>query len=254
VIGDVEAAFKTAAKTIEAEYFFPLLSHAPLEPQNSTAHFHDGKLEIWSPSQIPSKQHPALGAGIPPENITFHLVRAGGGFGRRLVSEYDIEVARIAKVVTEERAAAGLPSVPVKLLWSREDDMAHDQYRPTGYHFFKAGLDASGKLIAYRDFVASTNSVVPANEFPRGFVENVLITSQNVAPFDIPIGALRAPPTNGISFVKLHRRGGRRRWEGSAAVSAGSAEQPGRCRRYGRIQPGSRAWRARSRARDVRVG
>ncbi len=202
VIGDVEAAFRTAAKTIEAEYFFPLLSHAPLEPQNSTAHFHDGKLEIWSPSQIPSKQHPALGAGIPPENITFHLVRAGGGFGRRLVSEYDIEVARIARTVTEERAAAGLPSVPVKLLWSREDDLAHDQYRPTGFHFFKAGLDASGTLIAYRDFVASTNSVVPANEFPRGFVENVLVTSENVTPFGIPVGALRAPPTNGISFVK----------------------------------------------------
>jgi isoquinoline 1-oxidoreductase beta subunit len=202
VIGDVNAAFSTAAKTIEAEYFFPLLSHAPLEPQNSTAHFHDGKLEIWSPSQIPSKQHPALGAGIPQENITFHLVRAGGGFGRRLVSEYDIEVARIARTVTEERAAAGLPSVPVKLLWSREDDMAHDQYRPTGFHFFKAGLDANGKLIAYRDFVASTNSVVPANEFPRGFVENVLITSERVVPFGIPVGALRAPPTNGISFVK----------------------------------------------------
>ena len=202
VIGDVDAAFRTAAKTIEAEYFFPLLSHAPLEPQNSTAHFRDGKLEIWSPSQIPSKQHPALGAGIPPENVTFHLVRAGGGFGRRLVSEYDIEVARIARTVTEERAAAGLPSVPVKLLWSREDDFAHDQYRPTGFHFFKAGLDASGKLIAYRDFVASTNSVVPANEFPRGFVENVLVTSENVTPFGIPVGALRAPPTNGISFVK----------------------------------------------------
>ena len=202
VVGDVEAAFRTAAKTIEAEYFFPLLSHAPLEPQNSTAHFNDGKLEIWSPSQIPSKQHPALGAGIAPENITFHLVRAGGGFGRRLVSEYDIEVARIARTVTEERAAAGLPSVPVKLLWSREDDLAHDQYRPTGFHFFKAGLDANGKLIAYRDFVASTNSVVPANEFPRGFVENVLITSERVVPFGIPVGALRAPPTNGISFVK----------------------------------------------------
>jgi isoquinoline 1-oxidoreductase beta subunit len=202
VIGDVDAAFKTAAKVIEAEYFFPLLSHAPLEPQNSTAHFHDGKLEIWSPSQIPSKAHPALGAGIPPENITFHLVRAGGGFGRRLVSEYDIEVARIARTVTEERAAAGLPSVPVKLLWSREDDLAHDQYRPTGFHFFTAGLDANGKLIAYRDFVASTNSVVPANEFPRGFVENVLVTSGNVVPFGIPVGALRAPPTNGISFVK----------------------------------------------------
>ena len=256
MIGDVDAAFRTAAKTIEAEYFFPLLSHAPLEPQNATAHYHDGRLEIWSPSQIPSKQNPALGAGIPPENVTFHLVRAGGGFGRRLVSEYDIEVARIARIVTEERAAAGLPSVPVKLLWTREDDMAHDQYRPTGYHFFKAGLDASGKLIAYRDFVASTNSVVPANEFPRGFVENVLITSENVTPFGIPVGALRAPPTNGISFVKqgfIDEIADRRR-QGSAAVPARSAEQPGRRRRRRRIQPGARARRARSRARDVRVG
>ena len=201
VIGDVDAAFRTAAKVIEAEYYFPLLSHAPLEPQNATAHFHDGKLEIWSPSQIPSKQHPALGAGIPPENVTMHLVRSGGGFGRRLVSEYDIEIGRIARVVTEERAAAGLPSVPVKLLWTREDDMAHDQYRPTGFHFLKAGLDASGKLIAYRDFVPSTNSVVPANEFPRGFVDNVWVMAENVTPFGVPTGALRAPPTNGISFV-----------------------------------------------------
>ena len=201
MIGDVEAAFSRAAKVLEAEYFFPLLSHAPLEPQNSTAHYHDGQIEIWSPSQIPSKQHPAVGAGIPPENVTMHLVRSGGGFGRRLVSDYDTEVGRIARMVTDERAAAGLPSVPVKLLWTREDDMAHDQYRPTGYHFFKAGLDATGKLIGYRDFVASTNSVVPANEFPRGFVENVSVTSENVTPFSVPTGALRAPPTNGVSFV-----------------------------------------------------
>jgi isoquinoline 1-oxidoreductase beta subunit len=200
-IGDVEAALRTAAKVVEAEYYFPLLSHAPLEPQNSTAHFHDGRLEIWSPSQIPNLQHPALGAGIPAQNITMHLVRAGGGFGRRLVSEYDIEVARIARVVTEERAAAGLPSVPVKLLWTREDDMAHDQYRPAGAHYFKAGLDANGRLVAYRDIVASTNSVVPANEFPRGFVDNVLVTAEQVKPFTVPTGALRAPPTNGVSFV-----------------------------------------------------
>jgi len=201
-IGDVEAAFKTAAKVVEAAYNFPLLSHAPLEPQNSTAHYKsDGTLEIWSPSQIPSLSHPALGAGIQTSNITMHLVRAGGGFGRRLVSDYDIEVAKIARVVTEERAKAGLPSVPVKLLWTREDDLAHDQYRPGGFHFFKAGLDASGKLIAFRDFVASTASVVPANEFPRGFVPNFLVTSRPVTPFGIPTGALRAPSTNGISFV-----------------------------------------------------
>ena len=139
--------------------------------------------------------------GSSPTNVTMHLVRAGGGFGRRLISDYDVEVGKIARVVTEERAEAGLPSVPVKLLWSREDDIAHDQYRPSGFHYFKAGLDASGKLVAFRDFVASTNSVVPANEFPRGFVANFSVNSAPVTPFNIPTGALRAPGTNGVSFV-----------------------------------------------------
>lgn len=201
-IGDAEAAFKTAAKIVEAEYMFGLLSHAPLEPQNATAHYkQDGTLEIWSCSQIPSLNNPALGAGIAPDKVTMHLVRAGGGFGRRLVSEYDVEVGKIARVVTEERKAAGLPSVPVKLLWSREDDFAHDNYRPGGFHYFKAGLDASGKLVAFRDFVASTNSVIPAQEFPRGYVPNFVASAAPIQPFGIPTGALRAPGTNGVSFV-----------------------------------------------------
>ena len=201
-IGDVEAAFKSAAKVIDAEYYFPLLSHAPLEPQNSTAHYkRDGSLEIWSCSQTPALAHPARGAGIEPSKVTMHLVRAGGGFGRRLVNDYDVEAGKIARLVSDERMAAGLPTVPVKLVWTREDDMTHDQYRPSGYHFFKAGLDASGKLVAFRDFVASANSVVPANEFPRGFVENFQVTSAPVTPFGIPTGALRAPGTNGVSFV-----------------------------------------------------
>ena len=202
MIGDAEAAFKTAAKVVEAEYFFPLLSHASLEPQNSTAHYtSDGRLEVWSCSQTPNLNHPALGAGITPDKVTMHLVRGGGGFGRRLVSDYDVEVGKIARVVSDERRAAGLPTVPVKLIWSREDDMAHDQYRPAGYHFFKAGLDASGKLVAFRDFVASASSVIPANEFPRGFVENFVVNSAPITPFNIPTGALRAPGTNGVSFV-----------------------------------------------------
>jgi isoquinoline 1-oxidoreductase beta subunit len=201
-IGDAEAAFRNAAKIVEAEYEFPLLSHAPLEPQNSLAHYKaDGTLEIWSCSQIPSAANPALGAGIEPSKVTFHLVRAGGGFGRRLTSDYDVEVGKLARVVTEERTTAGLPSVPVKLVWTREDDMAHDQYRPGGFHYFKAALDASGKLVAFRDFVASTASVLPANEFPRGFVANFSVHSAPITPFDIPTGALRAPGTNGVSFV-----------------------------------------------------
>jgi isoquinoline 1-oxidoreductase beta subunit len=201
--GDAEAAFKSAAKIVEAEYAFPLLSHAPLEPQNSTAHYKDGKLEVWSPSQIPQIPNAAVPAGVQNSDVTFHLVRAGGGFGRRLVSEYDIEVSKIARLVADERTKAGQPSVPVKLLWTREDDMHHDNYRPSGNHYFKAGLDASGKLIAFRDFVGShgTTSVIPANEFPRGHVANFWVSEGNISPYGIPVGAMRAPPTNGISFV-----------------------------------------------------
>jgi isoquinoline 1-oxidoreductase beta subunit len=200
-IGDVDAAFAGAAKVVEATYTFPLLSHAPLEPQNSTAHFKDGKLEIWSPSQIPNPGQVAGSAGIQAGDVLMHLVRAGGGFGRRLNSDYDIEVAKIARMVSDERVAAGMPTVPVKLLWTREDDMHHDQYRPGGFHYFKAGLDRDGRMVAFRDYVASTSSVVPANEFPRGFVPNFRVFADAVTPFGIPTGALRAPGTNGISFV-----------------------------------------------------
>ncbi len=203
VVGNVDAAYSSpGAKVVEAEYYFPLLSHAPLEPQNSTAHFQNGKLEIWSPSQIPNVDPCGVAAGIPGANVTMHLVRAGGGFGRRLVSEYDIEVSKIARVVADERAAAGQPSVPVKLLWTREDDMGHDNYRPGGYHFFKGAVDASGKLIAFRDYVATvTQTPVPANEFPRGFVPNFSVTSGAITPFGVPTGALRAPGTNGTTFA-----------------------------------------------------
>ncbi|HEX4999077.1 MAG TPA: molybdopterin cofactor-binding domain-containing protein [Terriglobia bacterium] len=204
VAGNVEAAFDGAAKVVEAAYYFPLLSHAPLEPQNSTAHFKDGKLEIWSPAQIPNPGGPAVQAGIQAGDVTMHLVRAGGGFGRRLTADYDAEVAKIARIVTDERAAATppLPSVPVKLLWTREDDMMHDQYRPTGFHFFKGALDSQGKVTAFRDYVATvTSATVPGQEFPNGFVPNFQVSSGAINPFSIPTGSLRAPSTNGISFV-----------------------------------------------------
>jgi len=203
--GDVEAAFAAAVagggKVVEAEYMIPLIAHAPLEPQNSTAHYKDGKLEIWSPSQIPGAAGPGAAAGVTAADVTMHLVRAGGGFGRRLQSEYDNEVAKIARLVADERAAAGQPSVPVKLLWSREDDMQHDNYRPGGFHYFKAAVDNTGKLTAFRDFVASVGSVMPTNEFPRTSVANWSVTNRQVTPYSIPGGALRAPSTNGVSFI-----------------------------------------------------
>ena len=203
--GDCEAAFKTAAKVVEVQYDIPLLSHAPLEPQNSTAWFKDGKITIWSCAQIPSLNDAAVPSGVQVSDVTFHMVRGGGGFGRRLYKEYDVEVSKIARLVADERTKAGQPTVPVKLLWSREDDIAHDDYRPAGYHYFKAGLDANGKLLAFRDFVASygNTSVVPTGpeSFPRGFVENYWAFRDESIPFGVPTGAMRAPSTNGVSFV-----------------------------------------------------
>jgi isoquinoline 1-oxidoreductase beta subunit len=203
VVGDVDAAFAAAGnKVVSAEYYFPLLAHAPLEPMNSTAHFQNGKLEIWSPSQIPNAGNAGAAAGVTAADVTMHLVRAGGGFGRRLQSEYDLEVARIARLVADERAAAGQPSVPVKVLWSREDDMHFDNYRPAAYHNFKGAVDASGKLVAFKDYVgAVTSTPIPSNEFPRGFVANFAVSSGSITPFNIPTGALRAPGTNGTTFA-----------------------------------------------------
>ena len=198
--GDVDAAMKGAVKVVEAAYSYPFISHAPLEPQGATAHFHDGKMEIWTNSQQPGsgRRQVAQILEIPEPQITLHMTRGGGGFGRRLYNDYLVEAAFIAR-------QAG---VPVKLLWSREDDMTHDLYRPGGFQYLKAGLDASGKVVAWRNHLVTygegdrtvASAALGAAEFPQRFVPNYALV-QSTQPLGIRTGALRAPGSNSTAFV-----------------------------------------------------
>ena len=198
--GDPDGALAKAAKVVEGNYVYPFISHAPLEPQNCTASWANGKCEIWSNSQIPAsgRRLTALALGVPETDVHINMVRGGGGFGRRLTNDYMVEAGFISKTI----------NAPVKLLWSREDDMTHDYYRPGGFQFIKGGLDADGKLVAWKNHLVTygegnrTTSAagMGPTEWPQRFVPNFHIgmTPQNLA---IRTGSLRAPSSNVFGFV-----------------------------------------------------
>lgn len=198
--GDVDTALKSAAKVVAATYSYPFIAHAPLEPQNCTASVKDGKVEIWAPTQNPEPGRKLVAAALnlPEEAITIHLVRGGGGFGRRLNNDYMVEAAAIAAKV----------GAPVKLIWTREDDTRHDFYRPGAWHNLTAGLDATGKVTAWKDHFVSFgegDKFAPscgfnATQFPCRAVDNYRV-DVSVMPLGVPTGPLRAPGNNAFGFV-----------------------------------------------------
>ena len=199
--GDVEAALSHAHQVLESAYAYPFLAHVDLEPQNCTAHVkRDGSVELWAPTQLPTRGQKLVASalGIDEGRVTVHMTRVGGGFGRRLQGDYMVEAAMISK----------LAGRPVKLLWNRRQDIQHDAYRPAGFHYFKAGLTAAGRISGFRDhFVtfgqkgtAADTADLPRSHFPAGFVPD-LEYGQSLIELSVPTGALRNPGGNALAFA-----------------------------------------------------
>lgn len=193
--GDVDTAFSGAAKVIKREYQCPFLPHNPMEPMNFFAHVRPDGVELVGPSQTPdmARNEVAKLLGIAPDKITLELTRLGGGFGRRLKADYVVEAAELSSLV----------KAPVKVIWTREDDMGGGSYRPAVRYRFEAALDKDGNLIGYKLRGVGINSGNPTREhnFPSGAVNHLLIDSiEHQSP--ITTGAWRAPITNFLAFAE----------------------------------------------------
>ncbi|AFL85440.1 aerobic-type carbon monoxide dehydrogenase, large subunit CoxL/CutL-like protein [Belliella baltica DSM 15883] len=193
--GDVDAAFKNASKIVTSEYQCPFLSHSPMEPMNFFAHVKEDQVELIGPTQTPdsARVQTANLLGIPKENISVEITRLGGGFGRRLRADYVLEAVEISKRM----------NAPVKVTWSREDDMTGGAYRPAVRYRFSAALDEAGNMIGYklRGVGMNAGNSVRQDNFPSGAVENVLIENVNYAS-SITTNAWRAPITNFLAYAE----------------------------------------------------
>lgn len=193
--GDVEAAFKNAHKVIEAEYQCPFLPHSPMEPMNFFAHFKGDSIELAGPSQTPeaAQKQIAKMLNIAPEKVTLELTRMGGGFGRRLNTDYAVEAAELSSII----------KAPVKVTWTREDDMTGGIYRPAVRYRFKASIDKAGNMTGFMLHGAGMNAgnSTRQDNFPAGAVDNLLIqSSDHKSP--ITTGPWRAPITNFLAYAE----------------------------------------------------
>jgi isoquinoline 1-oxidoreductase beta subunit len=187
--GDVDAALAAAAQTVEAEFVFPYLAHAPMEPMNAVVQFDGDKVRIWTGSQLQTVDQAVAGAifGVPPDKVEIETRYAGGSFGRRAVpnSDYVAEAATAAK--------AWGKADPVKLVWQREDDMKAGYYRPLYVHHVVAGLDSAGNLVAWRHRIAG-QSIMAGTLFEKALVKNGVdgTSVEGVADMPYAVPNLRA--------------------------------------------------------------
>lgn len=184
VSGDIDSAFAGAVSTINGVYEAPFAAHATMEPMNCVADVRPNLCEIWAPIQDPqvAQREAAQLLGLPVESILLHVTLLGGGFGRRLNADYVTDAVRVSKAIGK----------PVMNVWTREDDMQHDFYRPSSYSVLRAGLDKEGNPVSYHHRIAGTDlglvvhSIRPPYDFPA-----YLIDAQTVYT-GVPTGAWRS--------------------------------------------------------------
>jgi len=175
--GDPAAALATAARRVEAAYEVPFLHHATMEPMTCTAHVRPDGCEVWAPTQNQSDAQRVAAelTGLPNEKVLIHTTFLGGGFGRRLEPDFVSEAVRVSKLV----------GAPVKVIWSREDDVQHGFYRPASYNRFAAGLDASGNPTAWTHRVVATPILLKYGPLEKG-LDRTLVDGAANLPYAIP--------------------------------------------------------------------
>jgi isoquinoline 1-oxidoreductase beta subunit len=211
-VGDVDEAFAGSNKRLEAVYELPLLAHAPMEPMNCTASIRDNRCEIWVPTQDPegARNVAARISGLPKESVTVHVTRSGGGFGRRFYADFVAEAAVLA-------TTAG---APVQVLWTREDDIQHDLYRPASYHVMRGALTQGGQLLSWSQHLInaqrgdylqwappqgaqeiSAGDELGPSDFPASFVPNLRLAGTAIRKCPVPLGQWRSVEDSSNVFV-----------------------------------------------------
>ncbi|MEN9296362.1 MAG: hypothetical protein RJA42_629 [Bacteroidota bacterium] len=193
--GDFTAAIATATKVIEATYECPFISHSPMEPMNFFADVKSDSVLLAGPTQVPQPAQKAVSdlLKIPSDKIQVEISKMGGGFGRRLSNDFVLEAAELSSIIKK----------PVLVMWTREDDMTGGTYRPAVRYHFKAGIDASGNIVAFylRGVGLNAGNSTRQDNFPVGAIDNVLIESIDQKSA-VTTGPWRAPITNFLGFAE----------------------------------------------------